>query len=176
MADVHEDVRQRHAQEARARRSARAGDSAGPRALEWLRWRPTPAAGLGAAVAAALIVVAVIALASGSGKSASARVIRAEVLPHGARATLRVSAGHAQLDIADMPQSAPGHVYEIWLKRSHAGRAIPTDALFTVDAAGATTVGVPGNVKDVKEIMVTAEPVGGSRVPTLPALIVARLS
>jgi hypothetical protein len=67
-------------------------------------------------------------------------------------------------------------VYEVWLKRSPSGRAIPTDALFTVDADGAASVGVPGSVNGIREVMVTAEPVGGSRVPTLPVLIAARLS
>jgi hypothetical protein len=95
--------------------------------------------------------------------------------PH-ASASLSVGGGHAQLDISDMPQSAPGHVYEVWLKRSPSGRAIPTDALFTVDADGAASVGVPGSVNGIREVMVTAEPVGGSRVPTLPVLIAARLS
>jgi len=64
----------------------------------------------------------------------------------------------------------------VWLKRSASGRALPTDALFTVDAAGAASVGVPGSVSGVREVMVTSEPLGGSRVPTLPALIVARLT
>ncbi|MCW3020153.1 MAG: hypothetical protein JWN10_2461, partial [Solirubrobacterales bacterium] len=81
-----------------------------------------------------------------------------------------------QLNIADMPQVAHGRVYEVWIKRSASGRALPTDALFTVDAAGAASVGVPGGVSGVREIMVTSEPLGGSRVPTLPALIVARVS
>ena len=75
-----------------------------------------------------------------------------------------------------MPQSAPGHVYEVWLKRSASGKALPTDALFTVAAGGAASVGVPGSVDGVREIMVTSEPLGGSRVPTLPVLIVARVS
>ncbi len=56
------------------------------------------------------------------------------------------------------------------------GRPLPTDALFTVSAAGAASVGVPGGVSGVREVMVTSEPLGGSRVPTLPALIVARVS
>jgi hypothetical protein len=98
------------------------------------------------------------------------------VLPSRASASLSVGGGHAQLNIADMPQVAQGRVYEVWIKRSASGRALPTDALFTVNAAGAASVGVPGGVSGVREILVTSEPLGGSRVPTLPALIVARVS
>ena len=46
------------------------------------------------------------------------------------------------------------------------GAPQPTDALFTVSSAGNATVGVPGNVSGVKQILVTAEPTGGSKVPT----------
>jgi anti-sigma-K factor RskA len=183
MASVREDALRREAHkshEARAssreaaRSRRRAGGSAG--AGGWLRWRPNVAA---AVLAAVVVALAAVALSSGSGGGAGSpvtRVIRAQVLPSRASASLSVAGAHAQLDVADMPQAAPGRVYEVWLKRSASGRALPTDALFTVDAAGAATVGVPGSVAGVREIMVTSEPLGGSRVPTLPALIVARLA
>jgi hypothetical protein len=73
-----------------------------------------------------------------------------------------------------MPQSPPNHVYEVWIKRG--GAPQPTDALFTVSSAGNATVGVPGSVAGVKEILVTAEPTGGSKVPTSTPVIVANLS
>ncbi len=113
---------------------------------------------------------------SGGGAGGGTRVIRAQVIVPRASASLSVSDGHAQLNVIGMPQSAPGHVYEVWLKRSPSGDPQPTDALFTVAADGAASVGVPGSVDGVREIMVTSEPLGGSRVPTLPALIVARVS
>jgi len=172
MSSVREDAHRRRAQAAGERRAA--SDAAGarrPAALGWLRWRPNLAA---AVLAAAVLVLALVAFASSGG--GAARVYHASVLPHGASASLSVSDERAQLNIADMPQAAPGHVYEVWLKRSAAGRPLPTDALFTVDADGAASVGVPGGVRGVREVMVTSEPLGGSRVPTLPALIVARLS
>jgi hypothetical protein len=185
MASVREDARRREAHEshglrassreaARSRRRADAGAGAGG----WLRWRPNVAV---AVLAAAVVALAVVALSSGSSSGGGAgspvtRVIRAQVLPARASASLSVAGGRAQLDIADMPQTAPGRVYEVWIKRSASGQALPTDALFTVDAAGGATVGVPGSVSGVREIMVTSEPLGGSSVPTLPALIVARLT
>jgi hypothetical protein len=177
MASVREDARRRAAhgadelaQDRRApgqvpARRWRAG------ALARLQWRPNLAV---ATFAAAVIALAVVAFASGGG--AGTRVSRATVLPRGASASLSVSDGHAQLNILDMPQAAPGRVYELWLKRSASAQPQPTDALFTVARDGAASVGVPGGVSGVSEVLVTSEPLGGSRVPTLPALIVARVA
>ncbi len=138
--------------------------------LARLQWRPALAA---AALAAVAIVFAVIALAP-SGGGAGTRLIRAEVSARGASASLRVSGGHAQLDVSGMPQTAPQRVYEVWIKRS--GAPQPTDALFTVTAGGDATVGVPGSLAGVKLILVTSEPLGGSSVPTSRPVIVAHLS
>ena len=174
MASVREDAHGREVADAREAPARPVRQST--TAPAWLRWRPNLAV---AALAAAVVALAVVALNSGSGGgagSAATRVIRAQVLPSRASASLSVGGGHAQLNIADMPQAAFGRVYEVWLKRSPSGRAIPTDALFTVNAAGAASVGVPGDVSGVAEILVTSEPLGGSRVPTPPALVVARLS
>jgi hypothetical protein len=137
-------------------------------ALAWLQWRPLLASG----ALAAAVVLAVIVLSSGG--RAGTRVISAEVTPRGASASLRVSGGRAQLDISGMPQTAPQRVYEVWVKRS--GAPQPTDALFRVTASGDATVGVPGSVDGVKVIMVTAEPLGGSKVPTSSPVIIAHLS
>ncbi len=138
--------------------------------LDALGWRPV----LGVATAALAIALLAIALIPGGGTNPAARVIKAQVSAPQASASLRVSGGHAELDVAGMPQTAPNRVYEVWVKRS--GAPQPTDALFTVTAKGAATVGVPGSVADVKEILVTSEPVGGSRVPTRAPVIVANLS
>jgi anti-sigma-K factor RskA len=140
------------------------------RARARLQWRPALAA---AALVAAVAVLLAVALAPG-GSGGSTRVIRAEVLAPRASATVRVSDGHAELNIAGMPQTAPNRVYEVWIERG--GAPQPTDALFTVSSAGAATVGVPGSVGGVQKILVTSEPLGGSRVPTRSPVIVARLS
>jgi Anti-sigma-K factor rskA/Putative zinc-finger len=141
-------------------------------ALAWLRWRPLLASA-GALAAVAVAVIAVLALPSG-GAGGGARVIRAEVTAPRASASLRVSGGRAQLDISGMPQTSAQRVYEVWVKR--AGAPQPTDALFTVTAAGDATVGVPGSLRGVTVVMVTAEPRGGSKVPTSAPVIVAHLS
>ena len=100
-------------------------------------------------------------------------MISAQVLAPHASAQVSLTGDRAELTLAGMPQSAPGRVYEVWVKRS--GAPQPTDALFTVTAAGDATVGVPGSIAGVSEVLVSSEPLGGSRVPTRAPVIVARL-
>lgn len=130
------------------------------------------------ALAAAAIVLAVVALAgsgsnSGSNGTGSSRVVRAQVLARGASASLRVSGGRAELLVNGMPQVPARHTYQVWVQRGATPQ--PTDALFSVSSSGGATVAVPGRIAGVRAVLVTAEPLGGSRTPTLPALIVARL-
>ena len=126
------------------------------------------------ALAAAAIVLAVVALAgSGSNGGGGSRVVLAQVLAHGASASLRVSGGRAELLVNGMPQVPARRTYQVWVQRGAAPQ--PTDALFSVSSSGGATVAVPGGIAGVKAVLVTAEPLGGSRTPTLPALIVARL-
>ena len=162
MASVREDALQERRPEPRR---ARSGWPAS------LSWRPG-AAIAGVAVLAAAVLA--IVLAPGGGAPASERVIMAQVLAPRATASVRVHGARAELRIAGMPQTPPGRVYEVWVKRN--GAAQPTDALFTVTTNGSATVGVPGSISGVKVIMVTSEPLGGSRVPSSPPVIVAKLA
>jgi anti-sigma-K factor RskA len=133
--------------------------------------------GLASAVTTSAAVIAIVLALGGSGGSHASQhtqLIRAQVSAPRGTATLAVSAGHGQLRIAGLPQSPPRHVYEVWLER--AGKAHPTDALFTVSVAGNATVAVPGSLAGVKAVMVTAEPEGGSTVPTSKPVIVAGVS
>jgi anti-sigma-K factor RskA len=181
MSSVREDARRRGAHELHearetrrsARESARATRAGSPfeRLLGGLR--PRWQAGLAMGGVAAMAVAAAVALSSGSG-GAGTRVIDAQVLVAHGRASLSVSGGHAQLSVADMPQPGAGRVYEVWRERS--GTPQPTDALFMVTSGGNATVSVPGGVSGVREVLVTSEPQGGSRVPTRSPVIVARVS
>jgi len=132
-----------------------------------------PAVGAIAAGVAA-IAAAVIVLVGGSGGSGATRVVRAQVGTPGASAEVRLSAGHAQLTIAGMPQPRQGRVYQVWVERV-AGTPAPTDALFSVTSSGSATVAVPGSIAGVREVLVTSEPVGGSLRPTSPPVVTARL-
>jgi anti-sigma-K factor RskA len=125
------------------------------------------------AFAALLLILAVVVVALDTGGSGGTRVISAQVLAPHASAQVSLTGDRAELTLAGMPQSAPGRVYEVWVKRS--GAPQPTDALFTVTAAGDATVGVPGSIAGVSEVLVSSEPLGGSRVPTRAPVIVARL-
>jgi anti-sigma factor RsiW len=125
------------------------------------------------AVGALAAVVAAIVLAGGGG-SGSTRILRGEVAVPGARALLAVAGGRGQLSLSGMPQPRPGHVYELWVKR--AGAPQPTDVLFTVSSRGSATAAVPGSMSGVRAVLVTAEPLGGSRVPTSRPLLLVNTS
>jgi hypothetical protein len=125
------------------------------------------------ALAAAVAIVGGIELAStGSG---GPRVIQASVTGSPGSAQLRVTGGHAELTVRNLPAPPPGHIYEVWLKRPNRAPA-PTSALFSVTSTGAGDVGVPGDLRGVSEVLVTPERAGGSLVPTHAPVIVARLS
>jgi hypothetical protein len=132
--------------------------------------RPIPVA-VAAAVLIALGVGGGILLSGGpSGKTVQAQVV-APAAP-GARASLTVADDRATLKVDDFPAPPPGRVYQVWLKRP--GRPPdPTTALFRV-RGGNATVDVPGSMKGVDQVLVTAEPDGGSRAPTRDPIIVAQ--
>jgi hypothetical protein len=75
-----------------------------------------------------------------------------------------------------MPAPPPGHIYQVWIKRAAAGAPIATSALFGVTAGGGAVVGVPGDVRGVREVLVTPERLGGSQRPTHTPVIIARLA
>ena len=160
--------------ELRGASAARGGRPAGrraPRTTPWPASRRARGLGLGVLAAAVLAALAVLALPGGGGSGT--KIVSAQVSVPTARASLHVSGGRGQLQIEGMPQSPPGRVYEVWLEK--AGAAQPTEALFSVTAAGRASVGVPGSLDGVTAVMVTAEPKGGSPHPTRAPVIVARL-
>lgn len=155
--------------DADARRQRLLADGAPARARARApRWRPVLAP---LAVGLAVLALLVVVLASSGG--GGARIVRAQVLAPGASGFVRVSGGQAQLTLRGMPQTTTGRVYEVWVKRT--GAPSPTDALFTVTSAGAATVGVPGGVSGVRELLVTSEPLGGSLAPTRNPTVIAKL-
>jgi hypothetical protein len=74
-----------------------------------------------------------------------------------------------------MPAPPAGRVYQVWLKRD--GEAPqPTHTLFNVRNDGQATVRISEPVKDADQLLVTAEPSGGSIVPTSKPVLQAQLS
>ena len=61
----------------------------------------------------------------------------------------------------------------MWLKRPGRAAPEPTNALFDV-RDGRATVEVPGGVEGVDQVLVTAEPNGGSAAPTRPPVVIAQ--
>ncbi len=129
---------------------------------------PRLAAGL------ALVVAAFCGLWLASASSPGTRVIQAQVTGSGT-AQLSVRGGHGQLVVHRFSPPPAGQIYEVWLKRG-ARPPAPTNALFSVTAAGDGDVEVPGSLRGVKRVLVTPEPAGGSRVPTHAPVITANLT
>jgi anti-sigma-K factor RskA len=139
------------------------------------RWRSRPLQLL--ALAAALgvgVVLGAVVLDSGS-KAPTSHVTRAQLAsaPSGAKAFVRQTGSHAELVISGESQPPRGKIYEVWVARGGAPQA--TNALFGVNHDGDASVDVPGNVSGVRQVLVTAEPLGGSPHPTSTPIIVATL-
>ncbi|MDE3129685.1 MAG: anti-sigma factor [Acidobacteriota bacterium] len=132
---------------------------------------PVPRPIVAGVCAVALVAAAVVgAVAFGGRGQAPTHVYAASV----GDAVVRVSGARAELIVRHLPQPRAGRIYEVWLKHGDAAPR-PTRALFGVDTAGRGDVVVPGSVHGVTALLVTAEPAGGSRVPTSTPVIVASL-
>ncbi|MGI8558231.1 MAG: anti-sigma factor domain-containing protein [Solirubrobacteraceae bacterium] len=146
------------------------------------RWRPLPAFGaLTAAAAAAFVLLVVAPLGGRSTHGAPAnpgRVIAAQVSIEGStgRAALHESGSRNELVVSRMPPPPARHIYQVWLSRPGQSEPAPTNALFNVAGDGSATVDVPGSLRGVKAVLVTTEPLGGSRVPSSEPVITASLS
>lgn len=153
-------------------------DAAGPQADRVptvARWRSRRLAAL-AAVGAIAAASAAGALIVAPGSSTSQRVTQALVAANapGGHAELRQLGARAELVVSGIPQPPLGKVYQVWLAAPH-GAPQPTDALFSVTKDGSASVDVPGSLRGIQLLMVTAEPAGGSRHPTSSPIITATL-
>ena len=143
------------------------------RRLSWLS-RPLPVAGL-ASIALALGVGGGALLTGGDG-GVTPRTVVAKVEAAGATANVRLTSDGAKLRVAGMPAPDEGRVYQVWLDHGDGRTPRPTDALFSVSRDGHATVDVPGDLDKVKAVLVTDEPLGGSRIPTRSPVISATLA
>lgn len=143
-----------------------------PNPLE--RWRGL-LPGLATALALGLgLLVGALALGGGSGATKVELIPASVVVPgHHASAVLRKAGTHLELVVVGMPAPPSGQIYEVWLER---GSREPeaTAALFSVNRAGRGSVGVPGYEPGVSQVLVTAEPLGGTLKPTQNPIIVAK--
>jgi len=143
--------------------------------LGGLRLTPMPVA-LAASVVLAVGIAGALVLSGGGDDGGSpARTVAARVLLPAApeaRASLVLDGADARLQVSELPPPPGGKVYQVWLKRP-SGSPQPTTSLFRVDD-GRASVPVPGDLRGVEEVLVTAEPDGGSLAPTSDPVIVAR--
>jgi anti-sigma-K factor RskA len=144
----------------------------------WWRGRFLGLGAIPAAVAASLIVAVLVAggvlLSGGGGET---RTVPGQVLIASAptaRAALKVSDDATKLTVSGMPAPPAGKVYQVWLKPPMQAPR-PTKALFRVDSKGDADVQIQnGRLKGIEQVLVTAEPDGGSRAPTSDPVIAAR--
>ena len=129
-------------------------------------------AALAAGVLVAAGVVGGVVLSGGSDTSTVTGTVRIASAP-AARASLQLSDDATKLRVSRMPPPPSGKVYQVWLKRPNQDPA-PTTALFRTDADGSADVEIQrGRLKGVEQVLVTAEPDGGSMAPTSDPVIVA---
>jgi anti-sigma-K factor RskA len=158
------------AKEARAaERHERAESRGGFR--EWLAgvnlggmtWKPL--AGMAAVV---LVVAAVAGYAVGTGGSGEgAHTIKSEE-PNGIVAKVVTEGDRGELKLANVEQLPEGKVLEAWVQRGNTVE--PVAALFAPDHAGNASTTID-NMKNVSLVMVTREPVGGTKVPTTEPIV-----
>jgi anti-sigma-K factor RskA len=133
---------------------------------------PRAAALAGAAALAAGVLIGVVVDRAVDGGE---RTVRAEVdrsqAPR-ASAALEIRDGRATLVVRRMPAPPRGRVYQVWVKRPGRPPA-PTSALFSPSRTGAATTAVPGSIEGVEQVLVTHEPLGGSRAPTRKPVLAA---
>jgi hypothetical protein len=144
------------------------------RRFSLLRLRPWPATVLAASLLA--LGIGGGAVLNGSlGGDPSTRSIACATAPGGVTCRMRVSGDNAKLVVDGLRAPPDGRIYQVWLNRDNGTAPEPTEALFSV-RKGRASVDVPGDLKGVKQVLVTDEPLGGSEVPTRRPVIAASVS
>jgi anti-sigma factor RsiW len=129
-----------------------------------------------AAAVAALGVAVVVGFAIGSGGGPQGHTIALTDAPRVAGADVRVIIrdGQAKLTADHLPPPPGNLVYQVWLKAKDGG-VRPTAALFLPRSDGSAIVALPSEVADSRELMVSAEPRGGSPAPTSAPVLTGKM-
>jgi anti-sigma-K factor RskA len=128
----------------------------------------------------AIAALACVALLAGLGLGAVLFRAGGRTLPftpsgNHAVAELDVSGDKAVLVARGLPSPGSGRTYQVWLKRP--GEAPqPTAALFTPRRDGSATATVTGKLAGGDQVLVTAEPDGGSPAPTSKPILAATMT
>jgi anti-sigma-K factor RskA len=126
-------------------------------------------------VLACALVAAGIAFGAFVFGGSGARTIPFQSTIQQASAELELSDDGATLTANGLPPAEAGKTYMVWVQRKD-GAVQPTSAFFTPGRDGSATASMPGDMKDVKAVLVNTEPVGGSRAPTSKPVLTASLS
>lgn len=95
---------------------------------------------------------------------------RAQVIPASVgRAELRIADGHGELIVERLAALPAGRTYELWLQSRR--RPPEPSTLFAVSSRGRADLGVPADLRGLTRLLVTAEPSGGSLVPSTRPVI-----
>jgi anti-sigma-K factor RskA len=130
-----------------------------------------------AAAAGGLAVAAIVGFLIGGGADTggSARTVQAHVtsvagVQSRTSAAVRVSDHRATLVVRDMPEPPAQKVYEVWVKHGRAA-PVPAGTTFVVRSGD---IPIAHSVNPGDQVLVTAEPKGGSLTPTSAPMIVAQ--
>jgi anti-sigma-K factor RskA len=142
-----------------------------PRRRRWLIGaRPA----LVAAAACVLIIAGVLAGTLISDNGPDTRVLRASA-PEGATVALHMRGDKGELEMTGMPPAPAGRVYQVWLVKG-SGAPQPTHTLFSVPRDGRARVAIGESLRSADQVLVSAEPPGGSSAPTSSPVIGAKLT
>jgi hypothetical protein len=164
MAEVHADVEaeERRVREAKRRERAESHVGFG----EWLRrlhiggltWKPLT--GLAVVI---LLVAGGIGYAVGTGGAAGGPHTTESPQANGIVASVVSEGNRGEVRLANVKQLPDGKVLEAWVQRGNAVEPVP--ALFSPDHAGNASTTIE-DMRNVSLVMVTTEPMGGTKVPT----------
>jgi anti-sigma-K factor RskA len=141
----------------------------------WWLARPWPT---GVAALVVGTVLGALVLAPGRGPTSVIRASVASAAAWHARsrpvALLERYGDRGQLQVTNLPSAGAGKIYELWIERDDIAQ--PTNVLFEPTSSGQAAVDVPGELNGASAVLVTAEPLGGAKVPSMAPLIDARLA
>jgi hypothetical protein len=128
-----------------------------------LTWKPL--AGMAAVI---LIVAAGIGYAVGNGGGDGNVHTWESEQPGGIQASVVREGDSGELRLTGLEQVPKGKTLEAWVQRGEAVE--PVKMLFTPDAAGNAATEIE-SLEDVKAVLVTEEPAGGTKVPTTEPIV-----
>jgi anti-sigma-K factor RskA len=163
-ADVAAEAKEARATERRKRAESRGGfrEWLGGINLGGLTWKPL--AGMAAVI---LIVAAGIGYAVGNGGGSDIQTTEVRQ-PNGIVAMVVNEDGEGELRLTGVDQPKDGKVLEAWVARGESVE--PVKATFTPDETGNASTKIE-DLHGVDAVLVTEEPVGGTKVPTMEPFV-----